>query len=87
MAQEQLEIKQENVDYDFPILPLPLVLLQEGTEEIPTIKEEHTESDFREELDFTEFLEPKLEFDKNLCYQNFSVGNTVRRKKRQKPPA
>ena len=56
-----MEIKQENVDYDFPILPLPLVVLQEGAEEIPTITEEHTESAFREELDFTEFLEPKLE--------------------------
>ena len=55
-AQEHLEIKPENVDYEFPNLSLPLNSMQEGMEEIPAIKEEYNESELGGDFinDFTD---------------------------------
>ena len=63
MAQDELHIKEEHIDYEVPLLPL--VEFQEGIESNydPMIKQEFDVqiSDTEGQEDYTTFCEPKLE--------------------------
>ena len=63
MAQDELHIKEEHIDYEVPLLPL--VEFQEGIESNydPMIKQEFDVqiSDTERQEDYTTFCEPKLE--------------------------
>ena len=63
MAQDELHIKEEHIDYEVPLLPL--VEFQEGIEsnDDPMIKQEFDVqiSDTERQEDYTTFCEPKLE--------------------------
>ena len=63
MAQDELHIKEEHIDYEVPLLPL--VEFQEDIEsnDDPMIKQEFDVqiSDTERQEDYTTFCEPKLE--------------------------